>query len=283
MGVLTDDTTRLRTQIDELRQSRKAALSDLTRQVRELQDNVTETMAGFRDTRLGTAAQQRADLAAFTSDLTDSVAAILDDARDTVAGFRNTREGAAREQKADLATFAATLGDTVGALLGDFHGARLEMAQETRDERLASIGAIRDGVNALRRDVAGDLAGARQAWSGTRPAVRVKVTAPKRATVRPPTVAKPAPPPAVEPAPEKHAAPAPRAEAEPEPRVETPDDLATIKGIGPVMQQRLNAAGIVTYGQLAHASPDELKDKLGECGHLANVAKWVTDAGELAK
>ena len=172
MGVLTDDMTRLRTQIDELRQSRKAAhsarkvaLSDLTRQVRGLQNNVTETMAGVHDARCRSTAQQKADLAAFTSDLTDGVADILGEVRETVAGFRSTREGAAGEQKADLAMFAATLGDTVGSMLGDFRDTRLAMAQETRDERFAAIGAIRDEVNALRRDVAGDLAGVRQAWN----------------------------------------------------------------------------------------------------------------------
>jgi len=278
MGVLTDDMTRLRTRMDELRQSRKAAcadrkdaLNDLTRRVRELQANVAQMMDEFRHSRRRTTAQQKADLTAFTVDLTDSVAGMLHDARETMAGSQSARKGTAKEQKAALGVFTSILGDTVGSMLGDFHTARLGMAQDTRDRCVASIGAIRDGVNALRRDVATDLTGVRHAWRGTRPAGRVTVQ--KRATARP----------TVEPPPQKQEEPVPQARAKPEPRVSSPDDLTAIHGIGPVMQQRLKAAGILTYAQLAHTTPAELRQRLGKLGRFANVEKWVTDARKLVK
>ncbi|MBX0331512.1 hypothetical protein K2Z83_28055 [Oscillochloris sp. ZM17-4] len=60
------------------------------------------------------------------------------------------------------------------------------------------------------------------------------------------------------------------------------DNLTTIHGIGPALQQRLDRAGICTYIQLALSSPEELRKALGESGRLANVEDWIVQARSLA-
>lgn len=41
------------------------------------------------------------------------------------------------------------------------------------------------------------------------------------------------------------------------------DNLQAIKGIGPVIAKRLNAAGVYTFEELAQLTPDELEEILG--------------------
>ena len=68
---------------------------------------------------------------------------------------------------------------------------------------------------------------------------------------------------------------------EPEPPVE-PDDLKRIEGIGPKLSSVLQEAGIVTYAQLAAASPEELEQILEEADprllRLAQPANWKEQA-----
>ena len=74
---------------------------------------------------------------------------------------------------------------------------------------------------------------------------------------------------APEPAPETAAEPA-AAESPPEPAARTQpaaterasDDLTVIKGIGPVVQQKLHALGIRTFDDLAAADPESLAEQL---------------------
>jgi predicted flap endonuclease-1-like 5' DNA nuclease len=101
---------------------------------------------------------------------------------------------------------------------------------------------------------------------------------PKQETAQPPAPRAPQPSPG--PAP-KHAAPqakeptpgatakerAPeptpkQAAAEQAPKKRAPDDLTAIKGIGPVVQQKLQALGIRTFDDLAAADPEILAEQL---------------------
>ena len=69
--------------------------------------------------------------------------------------------------------------------------------------------------------------------------------------------------PIVEPPVKAEAEEAPLAETQPQTGVPepptTPDDLKRIEGIGPKLSSVLQEAGILTYAQLAAASPDELR------------------------
>ena len=59
------------------------------------------------------------------------------------------------------------------------------------------------------------------------------------------------------------------------------EDLTTIRGIGPAMQNHLNQAGIRTFARLAQSTPDELREILGDAGRLAKVEAWIQQAQEM--
>ncbi|MCB0569405.1 MAG: hypothetical protein KDC66_06575 [Phaeodactylibacter sp.] len=60
-----------------------------------------------------------------------------------------------------------------------------------------------------------------------------------------------------------------------------PDDLKKIEGIGPKIEELLNAAGIYTFQQLATTAVDKVKAVLEEAGpryRLADPGTWVKQA-----
>ncbi len=61
------------------------------------------------------------------------------------------------------------------------------------------------------------------------------------------------------------------------------DDLTTISGIGIATQDRLYRAGIKWYGQLAQASPHDVREILGKIAGGATVENWIAEAKQLAK
>ena len=62
------------------------------------------------------------------------------------------------------------------------------------------------------------------------------------------------------------------------------DDLEQIDGIGPVYEQRLFAAGIETYGQLAAATPEQLAHILDVMNwQKLNLVDWIEQARQFAK
>ncbi len=60
------------------------------------------------------------------------------------------------------------------------------------------------------------------------------------------------------------------------------DDLTAIRGIGAATQNRLHTAGIKSYAQLARASPEEVRMKVGKLAEGANVEDWIAQAQELS-
>ncbi len=60
------------------------------------------------------------------------------------------------------------------------------------------------------------------------------------------------------------------------------NDLTAIRGIGIATQNRLYRAGINSYGQLAQASPDDVRKILGKFAGGADVEKWIAQAKQLA-
>ncbi len=61
------------------------------------------------------------------------------------------------------------------------------------------------------------------------------------------------------------------------------DHLTAIRGIGIATENRLYRAGIKSYGQLARASPAEVREILGKFAGGASVEKWIAQAKQLAK
>ncbi len=75
--------------------------------------------------------------------------------------------------------------------------------------------------------------------------------------------------------------PAPPAQSKtPKPAGRPVDDLAVVKGIGPVYRARLAAAGITSFGALAAADPADVAAAAQVPESRAR--DWVTQAGSLA-
>ena len=62
-----------------------------------------------------------------------------------------------------------------------------------------------------------------------------------------------------------------------------PDDLTVIRGIGIASQNRLHAAGIKSYPQLARASAEDVREILGQFGRGAKVEDWIAQARKLVE
>ncbi len=60
------------------------------------------------------------------------------------------------------------------------------------------------------------------------------------------------------------------------------DHLTTIRGIGIATQNRLYKAGIKSYGQLARATPEDVRKILGKLAGGATVEDWIAQARNLA-
>ncbi len=59
------------------------------------------------------------------------------------------------------------------------------------------------------------------------------------------------------------------------------DDLTAINGIGPTFANRLNEAGITTYGELAALTAEQLKEITHAADWQANPDDWVLQAKAL--
>ena len=60
------------------------------------------------------------------------------------------------------------------------------------------------------------------------------------------------------------------------------DDLKAIKGIGPAIEKKLNAAGIHTFEALARLTNEELENILGNTKRLVQEGNLITQANKLA-
>ena len=78
---------------------------------------------------------------------------------------------------------------------------------------------------------------------------------------------------------------APMSDVEPRPAVKVaPDDLKVIKGIGTVIERKLNEAGIYTFEQLGNLTPADLRRILGSAiERLANEEALLQQARDLAR
>jgi len=72
----------------------------------------------------------------------------------------------------------------------------------------------------------------------------------------------------------------------PEVKTETPsapESLNTIKGIGPTYARRLNAAGLVTYADLAASTVEQVRAIVAPDGQVVpHIESWITQADQLA-
>lgn len=80
------------------------------------------------------------------------------------------------------------------------------------------------------------------------------------------------------------AAPSPTVKTKPQPApgraAPAPDDLTTIKGIGPTYARRLAEAGITTFAAIAAAAPDHLRE-VTKASAMVNPEEWIAQARSL--
>ncbi|MEM7583320.1 MAG: hypothetical protein AAF560_08075 [Acidobacteriota bacterium] len=130
--------------------------------------------------------------------------------------------------------------------------AKLEAeASHLRANLSSFVRDLQDDVAAFRSDVQQDLQGARAAWHGTVGAAEIPV-AETEDTAEPPAPA--------------------------ETSGTADDDLTSIGGIGPGIQERLRNAGISSFVQLASKPVEEIREVLGELNRLAHVEEWIAEA-----
>ncbi|MBN2115749.1 MAG: hypothetical protein JW730_04220 [Anaerolineales bacterium] len=60
------------------------------------------------------------------------------------------------------------------------------------------------------------------------------------------------------------------------------DDLKVIKGIGPVLEKKLNDAGILTFAALAGLTAEELENIFGDTSRLVQEGNLIVQAKKLA-
>lgn len=123
MSVLTNDMTRLCTEIRGLRGARKALINDLMRVTKDRRGAVAAMQAGFRKSHAEMARRTRANRRAFISSLKPIVIAI----RQRVADLRKE--------------FAKDIAGAHGAWFGSTPAERLQMELEERRRAVAEAGA----------------------------------------------------------------------------------------------------------------------------------------------
>jgi hypothetical protein len=165
MGHLTNDMTRLRGEVEALRDARSALMNNLRRGAR---------------------------------DLTTAVAALRVD-------FTCTQAARAKQTRGERESFVAAVIDNVNSLLGAFSRDRDDRSRKGRHERRVFLSTMGRQVAGLRQETADDLMGARLAWRGESPGksrpvplkkepVVVKPLSPPVAATMKRAVAKPEPP-----------------------------------------------------------------------------------------
>jgi len=126
MGILTDDMTRLRGEVEGLRSDRESLLADVSTSVANLKARTNAMQEGFHRDHTEMATQLRGGLSDFIGGLKSDVTKMQD-------GFR------------------------------DSHA---DMAAQTSRQRQDFTSGLQQGVAQFREEFAADLAGARRGWFG---------------------------------------------------------------------------------------------------------------------
>ena len=264
MGVLTNDMTRLRDDIDALHNSRGAFINDLMHNVAEMQSN-------FRNDHAEMASKTKDDLSTFVSNLKENVVQMHETFRDAHAEMsRELRQtfddNEAKRMQESMDSHGQRITEItdrkrkVDETLADFRNTHAEMASKTKDDLSTFVTGLKGSVADLLQQVAADIEGAHQAWFGQAPRERTTKKETKR-KFREEEI-----------------------KVEPEkPEELIPDDLTEIQGIGLSRQEILNEAGFYTFAQFAKSTPEDLKRALGEMSKFVDVEKWIEQAKELVE
>lgn len=93
MGTLTDDMTRLRSEINAMREGRQAMQRDLTQTVATIKRNVADFQATFRRAHADMAKSSRKKRTVFVTGLSRQVTSLLRAVSDDLKGARQAWKG----------------------------------------------------------------------------------------------------------------------------------------------------------------------------------------------
>jgi len=253
MGNLTDEMTKLSSEVIRSRKAREAFVNGL-------EEGVSEMLADFGKTRTEMSDTTRADQRESLDKVKSHVNGIRTNAEELVDRVRNVRGQISKKMSSQRRAFLNRLHADVAELMSGFSDALSRVASMAHSERACFMSDLKDSVSDLKAEsaefrgkVAEDILNARHAWStGNRPD-------------------------------EKHHKPTRRSPGDTlKNKVErrTPmvkaDDLTVISGIGAEMQRHLNRAGIRTFAQLARTAPADLSAMVGKSSYV--VQKWIAAA-----
>lgn len=264
MGTLSEDMQRLGDEIMRLREDRRHQLQRLRGDVAGLGHEVREKLTEFRAQR-----HENAD----------------------------TLRGARQERIQELVSEIRTLRQGVREQLAQGESARRERAAQDHTERQQQLKVLKEDVETLRgeassvlAEVREDMMQARRLWDAlaTTQAASARVQAAPVAkttvelargeeTERVGDDSEAQVPTQPEPEASEVKAATPQKN-----EVPTSDDLEQIVGIGPSTSKVLQDAGIMSFYQIAQATPKELNEVLGDLSRFANVEHWIRQAKGLA-
>lgn len=254
--------------------------SDQRQRLADHVDQLTHSIEMFQE-RLDTAhgqmaTQQRQTLAAYMDGLYQNVSTLRSDSQVFLDELDADHQRMAREQQTRLTDYVSALRQHVidsrhetQSLMDGIDAARQYMARQQRESLKASrtrlaakVAAMRSTFQSEQNERRAAHQKSRRLWSNFATIRRRR--GPQKTTVKAPATAS-------------------SIAQQTLVKITPADDLTAIRGIGPRMKERLNAAGIFTADQLAHSSPEALRAGLGEAGRLAKVEQWIEQAQALTE
>ncbi|MBI4595180.1 MAG: hypothetical protein HY730_02250 [Candidatus Tectomicrobia bacterium] len=94
MGILTEDMTRLRSEIGAMKNARKTLMNELTRETKSREQIVSNMLARFSNAQVEKTKQINHDLSIFINNLRQNVAGVQREVRERITGFRVDIQGA---------------------------------------------------------------------------------------------------------------------------------------------------------------------------------------------
>ena len=208
-----------------------------------------------------------------------AVAGIRTSTAQELADFHAAHQEMSAEQRARLAEQRDVMASETRAFLVAADAAHQEMSAEQRARLAEQRDGLASDTRAWRGTLQADQGDARRVWSSFAELMQERRSKGQAA----PAPVAPPPPPRPTPAtatPSRSGGDTTRAPAAP-PQKAAEDDLTAIGGIGVGMKQRLNQGGIRSFAQLAHSTPEQLREVLGNAGRLAKVNNWIKEAQDL--
>jgi predicted flap endonuclease-1-like 5' DNA nuclease len=290
MATMAENMDRLRGEIDRAADDRHARLSELGDSIEELRAQVAEELSGARRELAHLAQRERGERQEQIQELVSSVSRIREEAASLLNSFREARaedasisEQERREFLERARQFRQTIEDDVSQLRETYRTQLADASKAGGTARIESMDEIRESVERIRGEAASMLEDVRVDLEQARNSFRKQVAASEAPATEQTATNADTRNTATNPAPDDAEVPSGSADEAPERPIvpEDPgreDDLTEIVGIGPSTTLVLRAAGIRSFVDIANASPEQMREALGELARFSNIEYWADQA-----